>query len=195
MSLVAPSLEWAQPLVRDWFVQRFSTPTEPQEQGWPHILAGRTTLISAPTGAGSEDQAEAPGSHAYAQPGLYHARVALRDPASGKIATAGVMVRIAGPSGPSPSVSPQSFSVSNSLLVRNATVATFQDPGGPTDPAKAHGILVWRLEGGTGLESFQGPEVAPESMAFAPDGRRLYTGNGNGSCYELDVPGLLADGV
>ncbi|MGZ4840428.1 MAG: DEAD/DEAH box helicase, partial [Candidatus Angelobacter sp.] len=28
------------------------TPTEPQEQGWPHILAGRTTLISAPTGSG-----------------------------------------------------------------------------------------------------------------------------------------------
>jgi ATP-dependent Lhr-like helicase len=38
--------------VRDWFVGRFGTPTEPQEQGWPHILAGRTTLISAPTGSG-----------------------------------------------------------------------------------------------------------------------------------------------
>ncbi len=45
-------LAWAHPLVRDWFVQRFGTPTEPQEQGWPHILAGRTTLISAPTGSG-----------------------------------------------------------------------------------------------------------------------------------------------
>ena len=33
-------------------MQRFGTPTEPQEQGWPHILAGRTTLISAPTGSG-----------------------------------------------------------------------------------------------------------------------------------------------
>lgn len=31
---------------------RFGTPTEPQEQGWPHILARRTTLISAPTGSG-----------------------------------------------------------------------------------------------------------------------------------------------
>ncbi len=30
----------------------FGTPTEPQEQGWPEILAGRTTLISAPTGSG-----------------------------------------------------------------------------------------------------------------------------------------------
>src|SRR6266850_1890279 len=49
---VLPALAWAHPLVRDWFVQRFGTPTEPQEQGWPHILAGHTTLISAPTGSG-----------------------------------------------------------------------------------------------------------------------------------------------
>jgi ATP-dependent Lhr-like helicase len=46
------SLSWAHPLVAEWFVSRFGTPTEPQEQGWPHILAGRTTLISAPTGSG-----------------------------------------------------------------------------------------------------------------------------------------------
>src|SRR3981081_1926730 len=52
MSLQPSSLAWAHPLVRDWFVQKFETPTEPQEQGWPHILAGRTTLISAPTGSG-----------------------------------------------------------------------------------------------------------------------------------------------
>jgi ATP-dependent Lhr-like helicase len=45
-------LTWAHPLVAEWFVQRFGTPTEPQEQGWPHILAGRNTLISAPTGSG-----------------------------------------------------------------------------------------------------------------------------------------------
>src|SRR5213082_4210677 len=45
-------LDWAHPLVQEWFVRRFATPTEPQEQGWPHILAGRTTLISAPTGSG-----------------------------------------------------------------------------------------------------------------------------------------------
>ena len=46
------SLEWAHPVVREWFVQRFGTPTEPQEQGWPHILQGKPTLISAPTGSG-----------------------------------------------------------------------------------------------------------------------------------------------
>ena len=45
-------LGWAHPLVRDWFVGRFGTPTEPQLQGWPHILAGKTALISAPTGSG-----------------------------------------------------------------------------------------------------------------------------------------------
>jgi len=46
------NLAWAHPLVQEWFVRRFQTPTEPQEQGWPHILAGRPTLISAPTGSG-----------------------------------------------------------------------------------------------------------------------------------------------
>jgi len=52
MSLPVSPLAWAHPIVRDWFVRRFGTPTEPQEQGWPHILAGHTTLISAPTGSG-----------------------------------------------------------------------------------------------------------------------------------------------
>jgi len=49
---ISDSLSWAHPLVAEWFVSRFGTPTEPQEQGWPHILAARTTLISAPTGSG-----------------------------------------------------------------------------------------------------------------------------------------------
>jgi ATP-dependent Lhr-like helicase len=45
-------LDWAEPIVRDWFVGRFGSPTEPQVEGWPPILAGRHTLISAPTGSG-----------------------------------------------------------------------------------------------------------------------------------------------
>src|SRR2546427_7913903 len=45
-------LEWAHPIVGEWFVNKFGTPTEPQQQGWPHILAGKATLISAPTGSG-----------------------------------------------------------------------------------------------------------------------------------------------
>jgi len=52
MQSLPSSLLWAHPLVAEWFALRFGTPTEPQEQGWPHILAGRTTLISAPTGSG-----------------------------------------------------------------------------------------------------------------------------------------------
>ena len=46
------ALSWAHPLVAEWFTNKFDTPTEPQELGWPHILSGRTTLISAPTGSG-----------------------------------------------------------------------------------------------------------------------------------------------
>jgi len=46
------ALDWAHPLVRDWFLGRLGTPTEPQEQGWPSILRRQTTLISAPTGSG-----------------------------------------------------------------------------------------------------------------------------------------------
>lgn len=49
---VPESLLWAHLVVREWFVRRFSTPTEPQELGWPHILAGKPALISAPTGSG-----------------------------------------------------------------------------------------------------------------------------------------------
>src|SRR5271169_1871048 len=49
---VPESLQWAHPVVWEWFVRRFGTPTEPQEQGWPHILTGKPTLISAPTGSG-----------------------------------------------------------------------------------------------------------------------------------------------
>src|SRR5690606_28226359 len=45
-------LAWAHPVVRDWFIGRFGTPTEPQTAGWPAIAAGRSTLISAPTRSG-----------------------------------------------------------------------------------------------------------------------------------------------
>jgi len=46
------SLDWAHPIVREWFLTRLGPPTEPQEQGWPHILRRTSTLISAPTGSG-----------------------------------------------------------------------------------------------------------------------------------------------
>jgi len=52
LSEIPVALAWAHPVVAQWFVAKFGSPTEPQEQGWPEILAGRTTLISAPTGSG-----------------------------------------------------------------------------------------------------------------------------------------------
>src|SRR6185312_11604160 len=49
---IPASLAWAHPVTAEWFIEKFGTPTEPQEQGWPSILAGDPTLIAAPTGSG-----------------------------------------------------------------------------------------------------------------------------------------------
>jgi ATP-dependent helicase Lhr and Lhr-like helicase len=46
------ALAWAHPVVQEWFLTKFGSATEPQEEGWPAILRGETTLISAPTGSG-----------------------------------------------------------------------------------------------------------------------------------------------
>jgi ATP-dependent Lhr-like helicase len=46
------ALVWAHPVVQEWFTAKFGTPTEPQIAGWPAILRGEPTLISAPTGSG-----------------------------------------------------------------------------------------------------------------------------------------------
>ncbi|MBV8143351.1 MAG: DEAD/DEAH box helicase, partial [Verrucomicrobia bacterium] len=39
-------------VVEQWFEEKFSSPTAPQERGWPSIQAGAHTLIAAPTGSG-----------------------------------------------------------------------------------------------------------------------------------------------
>jgi ATP-dependent Lhr-like helicase len=49
---IPESLAWAHPVTAEWFLQKFGSPTEPQTHGWPSILAGAPTLISAPTGSG-----------------------------------------------------------------------------------------------------------------------------------------------
>ena len=46
------AMSWAHPLVQEWFLGRFGSPTEPQIAGWPAIAQGKATLISAPTGSG-----------------------------------------------------------------------------------------------------------------------------------------------
>src|ERR1700757_1772494 len=47
-----PDLAHFDPLVREWFTNRFGQPTEPQIAGWREIRTGRNVLISAPTGSG-----------------------------------------------------------------------------------------------------------------------------------------------
>src|SRR3954468_19011185 len=40
------------PPVARWFERRFGVPTPAQVAAWPHIRAGRDTLVAAPTGSG-----------------------------------------------------------------------------------------------------------------------------------------------
>ena len=40
------------PVIARWLAQKFGSPTEPQELGWPAIQSGAHTLIAAPTGSG-----------------------------------------------------------------------------------------------------------------------------------------------
>jgi ATP-dependent Lhr-like helicase len=49
---IPTSLAWAHPVTAEWFLNKFGSPTEPQTYGWPSIVAGDATLISAPTGSG-----------------------------------------------------------------------------------------------------------------------------------------------
>ncbi len=49
---IPAALAWAHPVTAEWFLTKFGSPTEPQEAGWPAIVAGQSTLISAPTGSG-----------------------------------------------------------------------------------------------------------------------------------------------
>jgi len=51
-TLSDPNLAWAHPIVQEWFLTKFGSPTEPQIAGWPAILRNEPTLISAPTGSG-----------------------------------------------------------------------------------------------------------------------------------------------
>lgn len=46
------ALDQFHPIIQKWFRSRFESPTEPQQQGWPHLVSGRDVLIAAPTGSG-----------------------------------------------------------------------------------------------------------------------------------------------
>src|ERR1700752_3900067 len=45
-------LDLFHPSVCEWFAASFSSPTRPQELGWPAIARGQSPLILAPTGSG-----------------------------------------------------------------------------------------------------------------------------------------------
>jgi len=45
-------LDLFHPAVAEWFRASFAAPTPPQQQGWPAIARGESTLILAPTGSG-----------------------------------------------------------------------------------------------------------------------------------------------
>lgn len=47
-----PAFEFLHPIVREWFAERFGSPTPAQREGWPAIASGQHTLIAAPTGSG-----------------------------------------------------------------------------------------------------------------------------------------------
>ena len=57
-----------------------------------------------------------------------------------------------------------------------------------------HTVRLWDADTGAprGLAEL---DTQVKALCFSPDGRWLYTGNGNASCYELDVPRLLAEGM
>lgn len=46
------SLQLFHPLTVRWFQSRFTAPTEPQVESWPHIQQRRDILVAAPTGSG-----------------------------------------------------------------------------------------------------------------------------------------------
>ena len=52
MAKRADVLDLFHPSVAEWFRASFAAPTPPQQQGWPSIARGDSTLILAPTGSG-----------------------------------------------------------------------------------------------------------------------------------------------
>jgi ATP-dependent Lhr-like helicase len=52
MTRRSSALNLFHPAVREWFTAAFEAPTRPQQQGWPAIARGESTLILAPTGSG-----------------------------------------------------------------------------------------------------------------------------------------------
>jgi WD40 repeat protein len=54
-------------------------------------------------------------------------------------------------------------------------------------------VRLWDAQTGARLAVAE-LDTQVKALAFSPDDTYLYTGNGNSSCYQLDVRRLLADG-
>ena len=54
-------------------------------------------------------------------------------------------------------------------------------------------LRLWDPATGEQLQSVE-LDSQVKALAFSPDGRSLYTGNANTSCYQLDLRRLLAEG-
>ncbi len=52
VSSMDSSLVSFHPEIADWFAEELGQPTDIQQKAWPHIIAGRNVLITAPTGSG-----------------------------------------------------------------------------------------------------------------------------------------------
>jgi WD40 repeat protein len=57
-----------------------------------------------------------------------------------------------------------------------------------------HTVRLWDADTGVARATAE-LDTQVKALCFSSDGRRLYTGNANASCYELDVPGMLAEGA
>src|SRR5262249_22943860 len=55
-------------------------------------------------------------------------------------------------------------------------------------------VRLWEAEGGD-LVAVKELDTQVKALCFAPDGRSLFTGNGNTSCYQLDVQRLLDESI
>jgi ATP-dependent Lhr-like helicase len=45
-------LSFFHPILREWFLEKYGTPTDAQLKAWPIIASGKNVLVSAPTGSG-----------------------------------------------------------------------------------------------------------------------------------------------
>src|SRR4030043_2035187 len=46
------SLNLFHPLIKEWFIGKYNSPTDIQDMTWPEIASDKNVLVTAPTGSG-----------------------------------------------------------------------------------------------------------------------------------------------